>query len=78
MSLQVVAIAAIILIVLLVVLAAFKGGLDKVLPDLNSVNECPISDCVASGECSGGEEVRGLGCPEKAEGKPYCCVKQNA
>lgn len=85
LSLQAVAIGAIILVVLIVVLAIFKGGIDKIKPTLDKVNECkdnpvdPADGCIAAGKCVGGEEIYGLGCEKKNNGNtPYCCVKQNA
>ncbi len=86
LSLQAVAIGAIILVVLIVVLAIFKGGIDKIVPTLGKINECPepkIVNCVATDDRCAGEKIYGLGCekPDK-DGKPseklYCCVKQNA
>ncbi|MBI2580767.1 hypothetical protein HYV85_03065 [Candidatus Woesearchaeota archaeon] len=85
LSLQVVAIGAIVLVVLIVVLAIFKGGINKIEPTLGKVNECkdnlldPTDGCLAAGQCKSGEEIYGLGCEKKGKGEtPYCCVKQNA
>lgn len=90
LSLQAVAIGAIVLVVLIVVLAIFKGGIDKIVPTLGKVNDCkdnpldPADGCVAAGKCIGGEEIYGLSCEKpgkdgKPSEKPYCCVKrQNA
>ena len=82
LSLQVIVIAAIALIVLLVVLGVFKGGIDRIVPSLNKVNECPPTDCKIQGDCKDGQEIYGLGCDKFVEQKnplakgPYCCKKK--
>lgn len=92
LSLQTVTIAAIALIVLIIVIAVFRGGIDKVLPTLNKANECKdnpadLDDgCMEAGKCTAGTEVYGLGCDKKDLDQnknpktPYCCVvkRQNA
>ena len=78
LSLETIAIAAIILVVLIIVLAVFTGGFNKVRFQLGKVNECePEDECVEpDGTCNAGEKIYGLGCPEKDSKKPYCCKKQ--
>lgn len=87
LSLQTIAVAAIVLLVIIIVFAVFSGGINKILPSINKANECtefpPDYGCKKAGECTKGVEVYGLGCDEneknKAEGKVYCCKKgQNA
>lgn len=80
LSLQVIVIAAIALVVLLIVLAVFKGGIDKILPSLNKVNDCSAKNgyCASSGACKTAEtEIYGLGCPAKSDdpAKTVCCIK---
>ena len=79
LALQVVVIAAIALVVLIIVLAVFKGGIDRIVPSLNKVNNCPPTDCKKQGDCKDGQEIYGLGCETK-DGKPsdtpYCCKKK--
>ncbi len=79
LSLETIAVAAIVLVVLIIVLAVFRGGIDKILPGIGKVNECNPADCMKQGECSSGQEIYGLGCKDPT---PYCCkrpqeVKQN-
>lgn len=82
LSLQVIVIAAIALIVLLVVLAAFTGGINRIVPGLSHVNDCSAKNgyCAKSGGCAPVEtEVYGLGCDTPKDGKPSetpsCCIK---
>lgn len=86
LSLETIAVAAIILVVLIIVLAVFRGGIDKILPSIGKVNECePQDQCVepGKGQCASGQEIFGLGCDKEYPGtKTYCCkrpqeVKQN-
>lgn len=85
LSLQTIAVAAIILVVIIIVIAVFKGGIGKIVPTLEKVNECkdtadvpPYDGCKQAGECdkAGYVEIYGLGCPEKDSAKPYCCQKK--
>ena len=87
LSLNTIAIAAIVIVVLLVVLVIFKGGIGRIWPSISNVNNCKDilsttdDGCHAAGDCKGGTEVYGLGCEKKGDGKtPYCCVlkKENA
>ena len=79
LSLETIAVAAIILVVLIIVLAIFTGGFNKVRFQIGKVNECePEDTCIEPGDkCDNGEKIYGLGCPEKYPGtKTYCCKKQ--
>lgn len=83
LSLETIAIAAIILVVLIIVLAVFTGGFNKVRFQIGKINECEPDDrCIDPSDpidkCSDGEKIYGLGCPEKYPGtkKTYCCKKQ--
>ena len=83
LSLQTIAVAAIVLVVIIVVFAIFKGGIDRVQLSINKANECdnivgPNKEgygCEKGGECTQGVEIYGLGCPEKNKETPYCCKK---
>lgn len=85
LSLNVIIIAAIALVVLLVVLGVFTGGINRIIPGLNHVNNCEAKNghCEKSGGCASTEtEVYGLGCdltskknPDGSLEKPSCCIK---
>lgn len=83
LSLQVIVIAAIALVVLIIVLAVFKGGIDKILPTFSKVNDCKVKNgyCASSGACKTAEtEIYGLGCdleknPDGSLKNPACCIK---
>ena len=91
LALQVIVIAAIALVVLIIVLSVFKGGIDKIRPSLNKVNDCSAKNghCEKSGGCASTEtEIYGLGCdleknpdgslkknPDGSLANPACCIK---
>lgn len=75
LSLETIAIAAIILVVLIIILAVFRGGLGKILPSIGKVNECNPTDCMKQGECTSGQEIYGLGCEKNKDDKVYCCKR---
>lgn len=90
MTLNTMAIAAIVLVVIIVTIAIFSNVTGGVVPFFKDRGECskqqgtvlkPNADgCYAQGECSGkynGEEIYGLGCDKKDAAKPYCCVKSH-
>ncbi len=83
LSLNVIIIAAIALVVLLVVLGVFTGGINRIIPGLSHVNDCPAKNgyCANPGACKTAEtEVYGLGCDleKNSDGSlknPTCCIK---
>ncbi len=90
MTLNTMAIAAIILVVILVTIAIFSSVTGGVVPFFKDRSECskqpdvvlkPNADgCYKQGECGrlNGEEIYGLGCDKKNSEKPYCCIKNQA
>ena len=78
LSLETIAVAAIILVVLIIVLAVFTGGFNKVNLQIGKVNECPPLKCIepGKGQCTSGEEIWGLGCEKNTNGKTYCCKEK--
>ena len=88
LSLNTMAIAAIVLVVIIVTIAIFTGVTGDVVPFFKERTECATQanvvktgsadGCYAQGVCNSeynGEEIYGLGCEEKNEGAtPYCCI----
>lgn len=90
LTLNTMAIAAIVLVVIIVTIAIFSNVAGDTVPFLKDRTECskqtgavlkPNADgCYAQGVCSdkyNGEEIYGLGCDKKdsATPTPYCCIK---
>ncbi len=91
MTLNTMAIAAIVLVVIIVTIAIFSNVTGGVVPFFKDRGECskqsgavlkPNADgCYEAGVCGNkynGEEVYGLGCDKKDAAKPYCCIKSQA
>lgn len=87
MTLNTMAIAAIVLVVIVVTIAIFSNVTGDVVPFFKERTECSKQPgvvktgspdgCYAPGDCDNynGEEVFGLGCDKKDAAKPYCCIK---
>ncbi len=81
LTLNTMAIAAIVLVVIVVTIAIFTGVAGDVVPFFKSRTECSSQagslGCFSDADCEkeNGEGVFGLGCDKKDAAKPYCCIK---
>ena len=80
LTLNTMAVAAIVLVVIIITIAVFTGVVGDAVPFFKERSECAKQPgavtpyCFAPGECGkeGGVEIYGLGCKDD---KPYCCIE---